>query len=111
MKLQKIAVLIVGLVLACMLPLILPSYYTFAVSITLCLDIYALGYNILLGRTGLLSFGHATLFRCRCLHSSLSNETSYGSVQSFFYGTDSDCSYSNSCLGRSWNRRSLHPVH
>lgn len=59
MKLQKIAVLIVGLVLACMLPLILPSYYTFAVSITLCLAIYALGYNILLGRTGLLSFGHA----------------------------------------------------
>ncbi len=51
--------LIGGVGLSLLLPLILPSYYTFILAVTMCFAIYALGYNILFGRTGLLSFGHA----------------------------------------------------
>ncbi len=56
---QKVAALIVGLGIACIAPFILPKYYTFVFALTFCFAIYALGYNVLLGRTGLLSFGHA----------------------------------------------------
>lgn len=59
MKLYHVVALVAGLVLASLLPLILPKYYTFIFAVTMCFAIYALGYSIILGRTGLLSFGHA----------------------------------------------------
>ncbi|MEM3047877.1 MAG: branched-chain amino acid ABC transporter permease, partial [Candidatus Bathyarchaeia archaeon] len=58
MKTKYIIALIIGL-LASILPLVIPKYYTYVLSVTICFAIYALGYNILFGRTGLLSFGHA----------------------------------------------------
>ncbi|MBS7625874.1 branched-chain amino acid ABC transporter permease [Candidatus Bathyarchaeota archaeon] len=59
MKTKYIIALIIGLLLASVLPLVIPKYYTYVLSVTICFAIYALGYNILFGRTGLLSFGHA----------------------------------------------------
>lgn len=55
----KVAALIIGLIIACIAPFVLSKYYTFVFAMTFCFAIYALGYNVLLGRTGLLSFGHA----------------------------------------------------
>jgi len=52
-------VALIGLAIACLLPFIVSKYYTFILAVTFCFAIYALGYNILFGRTGLLSFGHA----------------------------------------------------
>lgn len=45
-----------------MAPLIAPPYQLFLLSYALLLAITALGYNILFGQTGLLSFGHAAYF-------------------------------------------------
>jgi len=59
MKIRYIIVLIVALILASLVPYAVSPYYTFIFAVTMCFAIYALGYNILLGRTGLLSFGHA----------------------------------------------------
>jgi branched-chain amino acid transport system permease protein len=54
-----IVLLTVLLVTLFTLPLYFPKYYVFVIAMTLCYAIYALGFNILLGYTGLLSFGHA----------------------------------------------------
>lgn len=58
-QLPKIVAIMIGIAIACIVPFVAPKYYTFIFGITMCLAIYALGYNIILGRTGLLSFGHA----------------------------------------------------
>ena len=44
------------------LPLILPPFETLQVSYGLIFGIAALGFNLLLGYTGLLSFGHSAFF-------------------------------------------------
>jgi branched-chain amino acid transport system permease protein len=41
------------------IPIFFPKYYVFILAVTLCYAIYAIGYNLLFGYTGLLSFGHA----------------------------------------------------
>lgn len=59
MKSSLIVAFVAGIALVCSIPLWAPKYYTFIFAVTMCFAIYALGYNIILGRTGLLSFGHA----------------------------------------------------
>jgi len=41
------------------IPMYFPRYYVYIIAVTLCYAIYALGYNLIFGYTGLLSFGHA----------------------------------------------------
>jgi branched-chain amino acid transport system permease protein len=49
-------------VLLALLPLVLPPFQTLQVSYGLIFAIAALGFNLLLGYTGLLSFGHSAFF-------------------------------------------------
>ena len=51
----------VGAVLA-LAPLVLPPYQTILLGYGLVMAIAALGFNLLLGYTGLLSFGHCAYF-------------------------------------------------
>lgn len=43
-------------------PFFASNYMLFLISLALCYAIWAMGYNVLLGYTGLLSFGHAAYF-------------------------------------------------
>lgn len=43
-------------------PFVLPSYYIFLLSKALVMSIFAMGFTLLFGYTGLLSFGHAAYF-------------------------------------------------
>jgi branched-chain amino acid transport system permease protein len=52
----------VGLLVLLALPLVLPPFETLQVSYGLIFGIAALGFNLLLGYTGLLSFGHSAFF-------------------------------------------------
>jgi branched-chain amino acid transport system permease protein len=52
----------VGIVVLALLPLVLPPFQTLQVSYGLIFAIAALGFNLLLGYTGLLSFGHSAFF-------------------------------------------------
>jgi branched-chain amino acid transport system permease protein len=58
----RLAALAVGIALLLVLPLILPPFETLQVSYGLIFGIAALGFNLLLGYTGLLSFGHSAFF-------------------------------------------------
>ncbi len=58
----RLAVVALGLLVLGVLPLILPPFDTLQVSYGLILGIAALGFNLLLGYTGLLSFGHSAFF-------------------------------------------------
>jgi branched-chain amino acid transport system permease protein len=49
-------------VLLAVLPLVLPPFQTIQLSYGLAFAIAALGFNLLLGYTGLLSFGHSAFF-------------------------------------------------
>jgi branched-chain amino acid transport system permease protein len=51
-----------GLLVLLALPLVLPPFDTLQVSYGLIFGIAALGFNLLLGYTGLLSFGHSAFF-------------------------------------------------
>jgi branched-chain amino acid transport system permease protein len=51
-----------GLAVLLGLPLVLPPFQTLQVSYGLIFGIAALGFNLLLGYTGLLSFGHSAFF-------------------------------------------------
>jgi branched-chain amino acid transport system permease protein len=53
-----------GVLLAVLLvlPMVLPAFHTLQVSYGLIFAIAALGFNLLLGYTGLLSFGHSAFF-------------------------------------------------
>ena len=51
-----------GFAVLCVLPLMLPPSKTLQVSYGLIFGIAALGFNLLLGYTGLLSFGHSAFF-------------------------------------------------
>jgi branched-chain amino acid transport system permease protein len=58
----RLAALAFGLVVLIVLPLVLPPFETLQVSYGLIFGIAALGFNLLLGYTGLLSFGHSAFF-------------------------------------------------
>jgi branched-chain amino acid transport system permease protein len=58
----RLAALAVGLLVLLALPLVLPPFETLQVSYGLIFGIAALGFNLLLGYTGLLSFGHSAFF-------------------------------------------------
>ena len=63
MSFRKAALLgaaVVGLILV--LPALLPTYYLLLLSTSLALGIACLALNLLLGTTGLVSFGHAAYF-------------------------------------------------
>jgi branched-chain amino acid transport system permease protein len=51
-----------GFAILLILPLVLPPFETLQVSYGLIFGIAALGFNLLLGYTGLLSFGHSAFF-------------------------------------------------
>jgi branched-chain amino acid transport system permease protein len=59
--LRKAAYAILGLALL-IAPLILPLYQTYLLTQALVLGLFATGFNLLYGYTGLLSFGHAMFF-------------------------------------------------
>jgi branched-chain amino acid transport system permease protein len=58
----RLAALALALVVLVTLPLVLPPFETLQVSYGLIFGIAALGFNLLLGYTGLLSFGHSAFF-------------------------------------------------
>ena len=53
---------VVALVVLALLPLVLPIFQTIQLSYGLVFAIAAIGFNLLLGYTGLLSFGHSAFF-------------------------------------------------
>jgi len=59
---RRLVLLIVGVLVFLGLPLVLPPFDTLQVSYGLIFGIAALGFNLLLGYTGLLSFGHSAFF-------------------------------------------------
>jgi branched-chain amino acid transport system permease protein len=58
----RLAALALVLVVLIVLPRVLPPFETLQVSYGLIFGIAALGFNLLLGYTGLLSFGHSAFF-------------------------------------------------
>jgi len=58
----RLALGAMGLAILLALPLVLPPFETLQVSYGLIFGIAALGFNLLLGYTGLLSFGHSAFF-------------------------------------------------
>ena len=58
----RLALGALGLAVLLVLPLVLPPFETLQVSYGLIFGIAALGFNLLLGYTGLLSFGHSAFF-------------------------------------------------
>ena len=58
----RLAVMAVVAIVLLVLPLVLPPFETLQVSYGLIFGIAALGFNLLLGYTGLLSFGHSAFF-------------------------------------------------
>jgi branched-chain amino acid transport system permease protein len=59
---RRVALVGAGVLILALLPLILPPFQTLQVSYGLIFAIAALGFNLLLGYTGLLSFGHSAFF-------------------------------------------------
>jgi branched-chain amino acid transport system permease protein len=59
---RRVVPLGLGLLVLIALPLVLPPFETLQVSYGLVFGIAALGFNLLLGYTGLLSFGHSAFF-------------------------------------------------
>lgn len=57
----KSVLVVVGLLLL-VAPLVLPSFQTYLLTEVLALALFATGFNLLYGYTGLLSFGHAMFF-------------------------------------------------
>ncbi len=49
-------------VVLCLFPLGCPPYYVYFFTEVIILGLFALSYNLLIGHTGMLSFGHATFF-------------------------------------------------
>jgi branched-chain amino acid transport system permease protein len=62
MTLRRALLLALLLLVFMALPLVLPPFETLQVSYGLIFGIAALGFNLLLGYTGLLSFGHSAFF-------------------------------------------------
>src|SRR5262249_57121689 len=59
---RRVVPVTLGLLVLLVLPLVLPPFETLQVSYGLIFGIAALGFNLLLGYTGLLSFGHSAFF-------------------------------------------------
>ena len=59
---RALRVAVPGVVLLALVPLILPAYGAILLAYGLVMAIAALGFNLLLGYTGLLSFGHSAYF-------------------------------------------------
>ncbi|MDH4267454.1 MAG: branched-chain amino acid ABC transporter permease [Deltaproteobacteria bacterium] len=59
---RKLWVPLAGLLIAILLPHLLPQYYVHLMNLFLIGSLFALSFNILLGNTGLLSFGHGAYF-------------------------------------------------
>jgi len=55
-------IVLASFLIALILPHLLPHYYIHLLDLFLIGSLFALSYNILLGNTGLLSFGHAAYF-------------------------------------------------
>src|SRR3569832_2888 len=62
MKQRHIIWAIVAFVAIAAVPLVLPSYYVGLVSLSIILGLFAMSLNLLLGQTGLTTFGHALFF-------------------------------------------------
>jgi branched-chain amino acid transport system permease protein len=58
----RVVLLLAGVLVLLALPLVLQPFDTLQVSYGLIFGIAALGFNLLLGYTGLLSFGHSAFF-------------------------------------------------
>lgn len=59
---RKLWTLLASVIVAVIIPHLLPRYYIHLVNLFLIGSLFALSFNILLGNTGLLSFGHAAYF-------------------------------------------------
>ena len=59
---RRLVVGAIGLAVLLVLPMVLPPFETLQVCYGLIFGIAALGFNLLLGYTGLLSFGHSAFF-------------------------------------------------
>jgi branched-chain amino acid transport system permease protein len=59
---RRLVLATLGLLVFIALPLVLPPFETIQLSYGLIFGIAALGFNLLLGYTGLLSFGHSAFF-------------------------------------------------
>ena len=59
---RTLALAVIALVVLALLPLVLPIFQTIQLSYGLVFAIAAIGFNLLLGYTGLLSFGHSAFF-------------------------------------------------
>ena len=59
---RRLVLAALGLLVFIALPLVLPPFETIQLSYGLIFGIAALGFNLLLGYTGLLSFGHSAFF-------------------------------------------------
>lgn len=62
MKLKEAIGYLIFIIILIMSPFVGPKYNTFLLTKALIMAIWALAYNILLGYTGMLSFGHALYF-------------------------------------------------
>jgi branched-chain amino acid transport system permease protein len=62
LKSRNLRVILAGLLIVIILPHLLPHYYVHLMDLFLIGALFALSYNILLGNTGLLSFGHGAYF-------------------------------------------------
>lgn len=62
LKSRNLWVLLAVLLIVIILPHLLPHYYVHLMDLFLIGSLFALSYNILLGNTGLLSFGHGAYF-------------------------------------------------
>lgn len=60
--LRVITIFVIFTALLAIIPHFLPDYYVIVLSYALTFAIASLGFNLLLGYTGLLSFGHASFF-------------------------------------------------
>lgn len=59
---RRTAALSAGMLLLAAVPLVAGAYYTWILASVLLLALFAAGFNVLFGYTGLLSFGHAAFF-------------------------------------------------
>jgi len=62
MRSWKLWTLLASVIVAVIIPHLLPRYYIHLLNLFLIGSLFALSFNILLGNTGLLSFGHAAYF-------------------------------------------------
>lgn len=62
LKSRNLWLFLAVLLIAILLPHLLPHYYVHLVNLFLIGSLFALSFNILLGNTGLLSFGHGAYF-------------------------------------------------